>query len=47
MALFGNQPKNNRVYLRRKSLKLQSYVSGGIFLSIVTLGVYIFFHRDK
>lgn len=38
MAIFDNKTtKHKRVYLRRKSLLLQKYVTGGVFVSLLAL----------
>jgi len=40
MAIFGNNLKQKRVYLRRSSLKLQTYAIVGTLASIVTLAIF-------
>jgi hypothetical protein len=39
--------KNKRVYLRRKSLKLQNYVIGGLFMAVSALGAYIYIEKNE
>jgi hypothetical protein len=40
MAIFGNNLKDKRVYLRRKSLKLQKYALVGSFLALASLAIF-------
>lgn len=40
MAIFGENLKSKRVYLRRKSLKLQKYAVLGSFFALVSLAAF-------
>jgi hypothetical protein len=41
MAIFGNKQGPNRVYLRRKSLRLQEYMKVGAAGSMIAMAIYI------
>lgn len=46
MSIFGNHLKS-KVYLRRKSLRLQNYLNACLFLTGVTAIIYFYFMDEE